>query len=281
MIVIGNFNKLKVVNTTGSGYILSDGYTDIDLPFANTNATELEKEQELEVFVYKNKGGESTATLKKPYGIVGEFAFLKVIAETPNGAFLDLGIEKDLFVPKKEQRWPMVKGRRYIVHVYVDHVTDRMIGSAKVFKFVEKDTIDIQEGDEVNILISEETDLGFNAIINNKYIGLLYYNEIFEDLQPGNKRTAWVKKILPENKIDLSLQPQGYKHVLETKSVILEAIRKNGGQIPLGDKSTPEDIYKHFKISKKVFKKTIGALYKERKVVVEDHKIKIVHGGNE
>lgn len=276
MIAIGKFNKLKVENTTVSGYILSDGYTEINLPFAHTMAVALEKEQELEVFVYKNKAGELIATLKKPYAIVGEFAFLKAVAETPDGTFLDQGIEKDLFIPKREQKWPMVKGRRYVVYVYVDHVTDRMIASAKVFKFVEKDDIDINEGDEVNIMISEETDLGFNAVINNKYIGLLYYNEIFEDLQPGFKRTAWVKKILPDNKIDLSLQPQGYKHVLDTKNIIMEAIKKNDGHISLGDKSTPEDIYKHFKISKKVFKKTIGALYKERKVLVNDHEIKIV-----
>ncbi|HWV70065.1 MAG TPA: S1-like domain-containing RNA-binding protein [Pseudosphingobacterium sp.] len=276
MIEIGKLNTLKVMQVDDVQYILSDGQEEISLPLAHLVPPLPKDSEEVSVFVYTNKEGLPTATMKKPYAAVGHFAYLKVVAENPSGVFMDLGIEKDLFVPKSEQRWPMVKGKSYVVYIYLDEVNKHMVGSAKLQKFTDKEEILLNEGEEVELLIYEETDLGYNAIINNQYKGLLYFNEIFEDLRAGNKRKGWVKKIYPDGKIDLSLHQQGYGHILSTKDVILNILKKNKGHLPLGDKSTPEEIYQAFKISKKAFKKTIGALYKERLISVSDTEITLI-----
>jgi len=276
MIAIGKLNSLKIVRTDDTEYMLSDSENEVSLPLSNITTPLTEGTEEVEVFVYTNKQGVLTATTKKPYARVGEFAYLKVVAENPNGVFMDLGIEKDLFVPTKEQRLPMTKGKSYVVYVYLDSSNNHMVGSTKIYKYTEKEHINLNEGEEVDLLIFDETDLGYNAVINNQYTGLLYFNEVFEDLRVGHKRKAWVKKLYPDGKVDLSLQEQGYVHILNTKETILNVLKKKGGQITLGDKSSPDDIYQTFKISKKAFKKAIGALYKERLIRISDDTIELV-----
>lgn len=276
MIAIGKFNTLKIIGADDTQYTLSDGEQEVFLPRAHMNAPIAEDATEIEVFVYTSKQGTLAATTQKPYAQVGQFAYLKVVAENPNGVFLDLGIAKDLFLPLKEQRWPMVKGKSYVVHVYLDPSNGHMVGSTKVYKYAEKEQINLSEGEEVDLLVYDETDLGYNAVVNNQYTGLLYFNEVFEDLRIGNKRKGWVKKVYPDGKVDLSLQEQGYGHILSSKEIILNALRKNGGRLPLGDKSNPDEIYQLFKISKKAFKKTIGALYKERLISVSDNDIQLL-----
>ncbi|WP_257666661.1 CvfB family protein [Parapedobacter tibetensis] len=274
MAEIGKYNILRVVAENSDGLSLSDGESEILLPFADV-LPNVGINDNITVFVFLNKEGQIVATTKQALGEVGDFVFLTVVDASEDGAFLDLGIGKDVYVPAKEQQKPMSKGAGYVVYLYLDERNQRMLASSKLYKFVEED-LDFEVGDEVSLLISEQTDLGFNAIINNRYIGLLYHNEIFSNLAIGDKRKGWIKNIRVEGKVDLSLQPQGFGHVLQTKEVLLHALTVEGGRIGLGDKSTPEEIYERFQISKKAFKKAIGGLYKERAIELGDHEIRLI-----
>jgi len=274
MISIGQYNDLRILNKTENGLILSDGDKEVLLPY-NVVPANVEMGENINVFVYVHKDGNLLATTKRPLACVGDFAFLTVVDESNDGVFMDLGIDKDIYVPQREQKRPMFKGDKHVVYVFLDDSNDRMVASSRLTNFVEEDDIDLEEGDEVSLLIVDRSDLGFNAIVNNKYIGLLYTNELFDELHSGEVRKGWIKKIRVEGKIDLSLQPMGYGHILDTKDILFQELKDNNGVIALGDKSTPEDIYQRFKISKNAFKKTIGALYKERLILVSDHEIKI------
>ncbi|MES2419288.1 MAG: S1-like domain-containing RNA-binding protein [Bacteroidota bacterium] len=275
MIAIGKYNNLKIAAKNKDGLSLSDGFREILLPYEDVPAN-FEIEDQISVFVFINKDGQTMATTKQARASVNDFACLTVVDVNEDGAYLDLGIGKDVYVPLREQKRPMHKGESYVVYVFLDESNQRMLASSRLSKFIEEEDLDIDEGDEVSLLISEKTDLGFNAIINNQYIGLLYYNELFSNLEVGDQRKGWIKKIRIEGKIDLSLQPQGYSHILDTKDVLLKELRENGGKINLGDKSTPDEIYERFQISKSAFKKAIGGLYKERIIVIGDHEIKLV-----
>ncbi|MBC7417377.1 MAG: RNA-binding protein, partial [Pedobacter sp.] len=266
---IGSYNELRIVSKTDAGINLTDGDKLVLLPYLHV-PKDAEIGDNLNVFVFVQKDGRLTATTQKAYASAGDFAFLKVVADGEDGAFMDLGIDKDIYVPTKEQLRPMRKGEKHVVFLFLDEGNDRLLASSKLYDFVENETFDFEEGDEVNLLISEETDLGYNAVINNKYIGLLFFNEVFTEVKVGDKRKGWIKKIRVDEKIDLTLQPSGYGHVLSSKDMILAELKKNGGIIRLGDKSHPEDIYQRFQISKSVFKKTIGALYKERLIKLTD-----------
>ena len=214
------------------------------------------------------------ASTKRPHACVGDFAYLTVVDDGEDGVFMDLGIDKDVYVPEKEQKRPMFKGDKHVVYVFLDNNNDRMVASSRLTNFVEEEDIDLDEGDEVSLLIVDRSDLGFNAIVDNKYIGLLYTNELFDELHPGEVRKGWIKKIRVDGKIDLSLQPMGYSHILDNKNSVLEELKAAGGVISLGDKSSPEDIYERFKLSKNAFKKVIGGLYKDRLITISDHEIK-------
>lgn len=275
MIEIGKFNDLRIAAKNSDGLSLSDGEKEILLPYSDV-PNNIELGDNIKVFVFINKDGNTIATTKQALAEVESFAFLTVVDASEDGAYLDLGIGKDVYVPIREQKRPMIKGESYVVFVYLDDSNQRMLASSRLDKFIEEDDFDFNEGDEVSLLISERTDLGFNAIIENKYIGLLYHNELFANLKPGEKRKGWVKKVRVEGKIDLSLQPIGYGHILDTKDVILKELRENGGVIALGDKSTPDEIYERFQISKSAFKKATGGLYKERRIAISDFEIKVV-----
>lgn len=275
MIEIGKFNDLRVAAKNSDGLSLSDGEKEILLPYSDV-PNNIELGDNIKVFVFINKDGNTIATTKQALAEVESFAFLTVVDASEDGAYLDLGIGKDIYVPIREQKRPMIKGESYVVFVYLDDSNQRMLASSRLDKFIEEDDFDFDEGDEVSLLISERTDLGFNAIIENKYIGLLYHNELFANLKPGEIRKGWVKKVRVEGKIDLSLQPIGYGHILDTKDVILKELRENGGVIALGDKSTPDEIYERFQISKSAFKKATGGLYKERRIAISDFEIKVV-----
>lgn len=264
---IGKYNKLRVAGKNSEGLSLSDGEREILLPY-NDVPTGIEIGDILNIFVFVNKEGNTIATTKTAHAEVGDFAYLTVVDATEDGAYLDLGIGKDIYVPSREQKRAMQRGDSYVVYIYLDDSNQRMLASSRLDKFIEEEDFDFDEGDEVNLLISEQTDLGFNAIINNRYIGLLYHNELFANLAPGDERKGWIKKVRVEGKIDLSLQPMGYGHILDTKDVIFKELKANGGKIPLGDKSSPEEIYDRFQISKSAFKKAIGGLYKERAITI-------------
>lgn len=275
MIAIGQYNDLRIINKTEAGLILTEGDKEVLLPY-NDVPKNAEIGDNITVFVYVHKDGRLMGTTKKPLACVGDFAYLTVVDDSEDGAFMDLGLDKDIYVPKREQKRPMFKGDRHVVYIFLDESNDRMVASSRLTNFVEEEDIDLEEGDEVSLLIVDRSDLGYNAIVDNKYIGLLYANELFDVLNPGELRKGWIKKIRVEGKIDLSLQPMGYGHILDTKDSVLEELKESGGVIALGDKSTPEEIYARFKISKNAFKKVIGGLYKDRLITISDHEIKIL-----
>ncbi|PWS29614.1 RNA-binding protein [Pedobacter yonginense] len=275
MIEIGKYNVLRILSKTEAGLNLTDGDKLVILPYQYVPAG-VEIGDNIKVFVFVQKDGRLTGTTQKAYAEVGDFAFLKVVSDGDDGVFMDLGIDKDVYVPTREQKRPMQKGYKYVVYLYLDETNDRLLASSKLYDFVEEEGFDFEEGDEVSLLITEETDLGYNAIINNTFIGLLYNNEVFDNIQPGEIRKGWIKKIRVEGKIDLTLQPSGYGHILDSKVMIMNELKKNNGLIELGDKSTPEEIYHRFQISKSAFKKTIGSLYKERLISISDTDIKLL-----
>lgn len=275
MVEIGKFNELRFIKKTENGLILTDGEKEVLLPYVYA-PEEAEIGDTLHVFVYVHSDGRLMATTETPIAQVDEFAFLEVVDENENGVFMDMGIGKDVFVPNKEQRRPMKVGQKYVVFLFNDDLTNRITASSYLTDFINQDEHDLEEGDEVKLLIFDESDLGFSAIINQQYAGLLYRNEVFEDLKPGDQRRGFIKKIRDGNKIDLSLQVIGFKHILDLKDSLMTNLQENEGSILLGDKSSPEDIYNRLKISKKAFKKAIGSLYKERLIIVSDHEIKLV-----
>lgn len=275
MIDIGKYNELRFIKKTDSGLILTDGEKEVVLPYVHAPQN-VEIGDNIHVFVYIHSDGRLMATTETPLAMVDEFAFLEVVDINDQGAFLDMGIGKDVFVPEREQKRPMKLGQKYVVFLYTDERNERITASSRLTDFIDQDTHDLEEGDEVSLLIFDESELGYSAIINQKYAGLLYHNEVFEDLQAGDIKRGFVKKIREENKIDLSLQVIGFRHILDLKDSLLIELRENGGIINLGDKSSPEDIYNQLKISKKAFKKAVGSLYKERLVLVSDDSVKLV-----
>ena len=275
MIEIGQINQLEYLNKIDVGLILGDGDREVFLPMKYA-PQEVKQGDILNVFVFINSEGKMIATTQVPYACVHDFACLTVIDVQENGAYLDLGVDKDVFVPNREMKRPMHNGEKHVVFIYLDERNDRLLGSSKLLNYVEEDEFDLEEGDEVELLIADQSDLGFNAIINNKYIGLLYENELFEKLNTGDIKTGYIKRIRPEDKIDLSLQPIGFKHILSLRDEIYAYLKENGGFLTLGDKSPSEDISRRLKISKKAFKKAIGGLYKERLIEISDYEIKLV-----
>lgn len=274
MIEIGKNNELTFINKTNAGLYLTDGKDEVLLPYIHV-PDGIEVGDTLNVFVYLDNENKPIATTQKPLAYVGDFAYLTVIDANEHGAFMDLGIAKDIFVPYMEQRVPMEIGEQYIVYIFLDELNGRIVASSKINSFIQTSNFTVKQGDEVQLLITEETDLGYNAIIDNKYIGLLYHNELFEPLQAGDVKKGYIKQIREDDKIDLSLQPIGYGHILDLKDVLLNKLEQNKGRIALGDKSSPDEIYKELKISKKAFKKSIGGLYKDRLIEIGDNEIRL------
>ena len=274
MLEIGQYNNLEVVKKASIGYFLNDGNEDVLLPqrYAPDNIRIGDK---MEVFVYLDNENRPVATTLNPLATVGEFAFLKVLEVNEHGAFLDWGIDKDIFSPYSEQRVEMKEGREYLVYIFVDEKSGRIAASSKWKQFMDE-TVELEVGEEVELIIAEKTDLGYNAIINNTNEGLIYKNEVFEELLPGEKKRGYIKLIREDGKVDLTLQQQGYAHIVDLKDVILKKLGDNNGIISLGDKSSPDEIYRQLKISKKAFKKAIGGLYKDRLIEIDDHEIRFV-----
>ena len=275
MIEIGKFNELRFIKKTDAGLILTDGEKEVLLPYQHAPEG-VQAGDNLHVFVYIHSDGRLMATTETPLAMVGEFALLTVVDQNEQGVFMDMGIGKDVFVPEREQKRPMQTGHKYFVFLYTDEKNDRITASSRLSDFIDLDEHDLEQGDEVNLLITEESDLGYSAVINQRYMGLLYHNEVFEDLKAGDQRRGFIKKIREGNKIDLSLQVIGFRHILDLKDSLMINLEEHNGSILLGDKSSPEDIYNRLKISKKAFKKAIGSLYKERLIEISDYEIKLV-----
>ena len=264
---LGKINTLTVARRADHGLYLSGGPEDILLP--NKYVPEgTEIGDEIDVFLYLDSEERLIATTEKPLAEVGDFAWLRVAWVNNFGAFLDWGLMKDLFVPFREQKMKMQKDHSYLVHVHLDPETYRIMASAKVERYLSEDYPPYHGGDEVDCLIWQKTDLGFKAIVDNRFAGLLFDDEIFRQLHSGDRLKAYVKQVRPDGKIDLSLQKKGQRAVEDFSDVLLRHLQTNGGHTPLGDKSPAEEIYAVFGVSKKVFKKAVGDLYRRRLITI-------------
>ena len=276
MIEIGKYNKLKILRQTSVGlYLGDDDGEDVLLPIKYC-PEEFEIDEELNVFVYRDYAERKIATNLVPKVLLNEFAFLKVDEVSKVGAFLDWGLEKGLLVPFSEQRQNMEKDRWYVVFMALDEKTDRLYASNKINKLLQNDNLSVKKGDKVNLLVTKKTDLGYSTIVNNIHIGLIYNNEVFQDLNVGDKLEGYVKKIREENKIDISIQAQGYRNFIDKNcETIFNILKDNDGIAYINDKSSPDEIYDTFKMSKKAFKKAIGSLYKQKIIVINSKDIRI------
>ena len=267
-IELGDYNELEVVKFVDFGLYLDGGEEgEILLPLRYVPENVKEKDI-LRVFIYLDNEERLVATTLEPYIKIGEFASLKVSWVNRFGAFLDWGLMKDLFVPFREQKMKMEQGKEYFVHCYIDEESYRIVASAKIEHFLSKETPDYQDGDNVNIVIWQKTDLGFKAVIENKYSGLLYENEVFQPMHSGMKMKAYVKHVREDGKIDLELQREGFKKVDDFSESLLHYIKEHNGSITINDKTDAEEIYSEFGVSKKTFKKAVGDLYKKKLIVL-------------
>ena len=274
MIKVGQFNRLNVIKEVAFGVYLDGGeYGDILLP-NKVVPKDTAIGDVLEVFIYFDSEDKIIATTARPRAKVGSCAFLKVIDVNRVGAFLDWGLDKDLLVPKPEQHRPMEKDKFYIVYLKQDN-KGRIIASSKLDYFLDKTDITFKPGDEVNLLIAERTQLGNKVIINNSHWGLIHSADIFQMLSLGKRIPGYIKTIREDGKIDVVLKKQGRESTLDLAFHILEKLQKEGGFLPLHDKSLPEDIKRAFSDSKKNFKNAIGKLYKQGDILIEADGIRL------
>jgi predicted RNA-binding protein (virulence factor B family) len=277
MIEQGKEIELKISKRSSFGlFLIDESGEEVLLP--NKYCSEKMKPGEsLKVFVYKDSEGRRVATTLIPKIYLHEFALLKVTAVTDVGAFMDWGLEKELMVPFREQKQKMEAGRWYIVYLDLDKKTDRLYASNRIERFLQNDQISLKEGEEVVVVVQQKTDLGYSVIINHTHKGLIYDNQIFKEIRIGDKLRGYVKNVRNDQKIDISLQPLGFRNVKDSNSqLILNKLEENGGFLAITDKSSPVEIYSQFRISKKAFKNSLGTLYKNRIIDIRPDGIKLL-----
>ena len=275
-IELGKFNQLEVVKQVDFGMYLDGGEEGEILLPTRYVPEDCKVGDWLNVFLYLDNEERLIATTLTPLVQVGEFACLEVSWVNQFGAFLNWGLMKDLFVPFSEQKMKMQVGNKYVIHAYIDDESFRIVASAKVDRYLSKEKAPYQPGKEVNILIWQKTDLGFKAIIENMYSGLLYDSEIFQTLHTGDTLKAYIKQVREDGKIDLILQKPGFEKVDDFSKTLYRYIADHGGRIGLNDKSPAEEIYDVFGVSKKTFKKAVGDLYKKRLILLHEDGIELV-----
>ena len=279
---IGRTCQLKVNRQVEFGFYLDGGeqYGEVLLPNGEIRPDiDVHIGEPLEVFLYLDTQERIVATTHMPLAQVGDFAYLEVAWVNNFGAFLHWGPLKDLFVPFREQKMKMMKGHSYIVHVHLDPETYRIMASAKVEYFLSQDFPPYRTGDQVELLIWQKTDLGLKAIVDGRYGGLLYDTQMFRTLRTGDRVKGYISQVRPDGKLDLSLQCPGQRGVEDFSAQLLRHLQMNGGQTPLGDKSPAEEIYALFGVSKKVFKKAVGDLYRQRLIEISDTGIRLTPQG--
>lgn len=275
MLQIGVYHTLKIDRETKVGLFLTNGKDDVLLPNKYV-PNDFTIGDDLTVFVYLDHEERPVATTLKPFISLNSFAVLKVSYINKFGAFLNWGMEKDLFAPFKEQARPMEKDKRYIVTMYLDKQTGRLAASSKINQFLDKEPLDVEVGQEVDLMVSHITEIGINVIINGKFRGLAYQNEVFETVSPGYKTKGYIKTIRPDGKIDVSFQKQGFEAIDDSAQQVLEALKQNDGVLRLNDNSHPEEIKSVMKMSKKTFKKAIGSLYKQKLIDINNEGIQLI-----
>ncbi len=276
MIRLGDYNTLEILRDTSVGVFLGDKEgTDILLPNKYVPKT-YEIGDEISVFCYLDHDERPVATTLTPYTIRDNFQLLKVAEVNNIGAFLDWGLEKHLLVPFREQRTKMQEGQWYVVYCYLDDKSQRLVASNKLDKFISNEDLTVKVLDEVSLIVTRSTDLGWEVIINNRHKGLVYLNEVYKKIAIGDKIKGFVKNIRPDHKIDISLQAIGYQSLEPAANTIYQKLVAEGGFLALHDKSDPEDIKNQLEMSKKVFKKGVGTLYRERKIEIKENGIKLI-----
>lgn len=276
MIAIGQFHELQIDRERLPGiYLTNDEGDEVLLP--NKYVPEsFEIGDTLRVFTYLDHMERIVATNIKPFATVNSFAYLKCASVSEIGAFLDWGLEKHLFVPFKEQVNKMQVGRSYLVYVYLDDRSERLVASSKTNSFLSNKLVMLSSFEEVDLIASHPSDKGWNMIINQKYIGLVYDDEIFQAINVGDRMKGFVKKVRPDNKIDITLQRHGFRGIEPNAQMILRLLNADGGFLALNDKSSPEKIKEIVQLSKKNFKKAIGTLYKQRLIKIESDGISLI-----
>lgn len=266
---LGDYNYLPVVKEVDFGVYLDGGDGQEILLPKRYVPHGCKPGDELEVFIYLDQDERLVATTEKPLAKVGDFACLEVSWVNEYGAFLNWGLMKDLFCPFREQKRRMEIGERYIVHVHVDENSYRIVASAKVEHYLSTDFPPYHPGDEVDLLIWQKTDLGFKVIIDNNFAGLVYQDQVFKQIRTGERMRGYIAAVRPDGKIDVTLQPTGRRQTADFAETLLQYLETHQGFCDLGDKSDAEDIKRRFQVSKKVYKKAIGDLYKRRLIMIE------------
>ncbi len=275
MVKTGDYNTLRVLRKVDFGVYLDDGEAGILLPKRYVPAG-INEGDDIDVFVYHDGEDRLIATTDKPFGVVGDILKMKAVSVTEQGAFMEWGIMKDLFVPKSKQIQGMLPNGEYLVKIYRDDQTGRAAASERVEEFLHNDHITVKEGDEVDLIVLRRTDIGYLMIVNNVHTGVLHMNEVYRPIGVGDKFKGFVKKVTHDNKIDVVAGKMGYSRVEGEAEKVLRLLKENNGYLPYHDKSDPEEIYLFFAMSKKTFKMTTGNLYSERKISFEEGGIRLV-----
>lgn len=273
---LGDYNLMTVVKEVDFGVYLDGGEMGEILLPARYVPDGCKPGDELDVFLYLDNEERLVATTLRPLAKVGDFACLEVAWINRYGAFLNWGLMKDLFCPFREQKKTMEIGKSYVVHVHVDDDSYRIMASARVERYFSQERPTYNSGDEVDLMIWQKTELGFKVIVDNKFPGLIYKDQIFKAVRTGDRMRGYIQEVRPDGKIDVSLQPAGRRQTEEFSDTLLNYIKDNGGRCALGDKSPAEDIYQEFGVSKKVFKKAVGDLYKKRLITIGDEGLTLV-----
>ena len=274
MIQAGQFYDLRVVKTVDFGVYLDGDGQEILLP-TRFVPEGLKEDDTVRVFVYHDSENRLIATTQEPAGQVGDIVLLEVVSLTPQGAFMNWGLMKDVFVPLSQQVARMHTGKKYLVRIYRDEQTGRVAATERFERYLSNEPLTVTEGEAVDLRVWQKTDLGYKVIINNRHTGVLYFNEVFEELEYGQQLRGYIKKIRPDGKVDAGLGVAGYERVESGSEKISRLLREQGGYLPYNDKSEPQAIYDYFGMSKKTFKMALGALYKERKIEFTQTGIKL------
>jgi hypothetical protein len=275
MLTLGIYHRLTVVRESEQGYYLTRDEEDAVLLPNRYIPEGLQIGDEIDVFLYSDSQGRPIATTLTPKLTLHEFAPLKVTSVTSYGAFMDWGIAKELLVPFREQNRKLEEGDIAVVYLLHDEVSDRLVGSAKVRKFLSNEQSEVKEGEKVGVLVYDQNDVGYKVIINNLYEGMIYRNEMYRVLNIGDQTHAYVKKIRDDGKIDLQLQPLGYAKIASNSEKLLQLLRNNDGWLPLTDKSSPDEIKQKLSMSKKTFKQAVGDLYKKQFIDLKEDGISL------
>lgn len=277
MLTAGLYHTLKVNRISEFGlYLADEEQNEVLLPNRYVSK-EMHEGDLINVFVYHDSEDRLVASTEKPYATAGTVAFLKVVDKTIHGAFLDWGISaKDLFLPNRNMNGLIEPGKKYAVFLYTDNVTGRVVASMKLNSFIKNNEIDVRPRQEVEIILVSESPIGFRAVINDRYWGMLYRNQIFRPVKIGDRMRAFIAKITEDNRIDLILQQQGYDQIKKAADDLKVILKSNGGFLPLNDDSNPEDVYRMTEMSKKTFKRTLGYMMKQGLIAIDEKGVKLV-----